>query len=320
MNTIHSLSPAKVNLTLRVYPRRADGFHDLDSVVVPLGFGDDVALEKAEVTALEIAGDGVALGAMPEDIEQNLAVRAVRLLEAEVGYALPTRITIRKRIPLGGGLGGGSSNAGTVLRLMNTLWDLGISRERLAALGAQLGSDVALFVMDGTVHMTGRGDRVERLPMTGAQPLWVILVNCGCACPTGRVYGAFDKEGLTSKGDLWDNLSLFLRSGDTKGVGRLLVNDLQAPCFKAFPEVERCAEALRSAGCREVLLSGSGATVFGLVGSREEGERILQASTLEDYWRVCTQTLPDGVMAAHGPLTPIVMVRIHVGQPAASER
>ncbi len=313
------LSPAKINLTLRVFPKREDGFHDLDSVVVPLGFGDDVTLAKAAQTTLEMIGEGVNLSSMPEDVEKNLAVRAVRLLEREVGRALPTAIRIVKRIPLGGGLGGGSSNAGTVLVEMNRLWELRLSRERLAELGGKLGSDVALFVMDGTVRMQGRGEQVERLEMAGAKPLWVVLVNCGCECPTGQVYATFDKKGLTSEDDLCNNLAFFLQRGETKGVADLLVNDLQGPCFEVFPEVERCAQALREAGCRGVLLSGSGATVFALVDSREEGERILRDPAFAACWRVCAQTLPDGVMAAHGPLTPIVMVRIHVGQPAASE-
>lgn len=357
-------SPAKINATLRVLGRRSDGFHELDSVVVPLGLGDDVGLERAEGTSLEMVGEGVDLSAMPEDIERNLAVRAVRLLERAVGRALPTRLFIRKRIPLGGGLGGGSSNAAAVLRGMDALWGLGLGRERLCALGAELGSDVALFVLDGTVRMRGRGERVERLPMAGAKPLWVVLANDGSHCATARVYGALragalrphgddnddddDKVGaerpeetgeagaerlachrhcarhcsagaprprLTKRAAFCDTLLLSLRTGVAARVADGVGNDLEAPCFGLFPGVARTAEALRAAGCAGVTLCGSGATVFGLVGSREEGERALAHPALAGCWRACTQTLPDGVMAAHGPLTPIVMVRIHVGQP-----
>lgn len=101
-------SPAKVNLSLAVSGVRADGFHDLDSVVTLVTLGDDIYLERAEQVTLAISGEGVEVSALPTDLEQNLAVRAVRLLEAEVGYALPTAIRIVKRIPLGGGLGGGA--------------------------------------------------------------------------------------------------------------------------------------------------------------------------------------------------------------------
>lgn len=316
------LAPAKINLTLRVFPKREDGYHDLDSVVVPLAFGDGVTVERTERTALEVVPDGVDLGAMPEDPERNLAVRAVRLLERETGRPLPVRIRIVKRIPLGGGLGGGSSDAAAVLRETDRVYGLGLGRARLSELGAELGSDVPLFVADGTVRMTGRGERVERWAMEGAEPLWAVLVNCGCACPTGKVYGAFDADpgaacadNLTLRNDFCDTLRLSLRNGDTDGVARQLVNDLQAPCFSRFPEVARSAQALREAGCGTVLLSGSGATVFALVRSRKEGEKVLSAPALCGFRRVCAQTLPDGVMAAHGPLTPIVMVRIHVGQP-----
>ena len=339
-------APAKVNLGLRVLGTRADGFHALDSIVVPLGFGDDVELERASATALETVDGGVGLGALPEDAERNLAVRAARLLERAAGRPLPTRIRIVKRIPLGGGLGGGSTDAAAVLRGMNDLWGLGLSRGRLCALGAELGSDVPLFVLDGTVRMTGRGETVERLPMAGAKPLWLVLANDGTHCPTPQVYKAWDAgrpaeppaagacgaansispsahpprhapPGLTKGGELWDTLCFFLRMGGPSDVAGAVVNDLSAPCLGLFPGVARTAEALRAAGCRGVTLCGSGATVFGLVGSRAEGEGVLAHPALAGCWRACAQTLPDGVMAAHGPLTPIVMVRIHVGQPCS---
>lgn len=316
------LAPAKINLTLRVFPKREDGYHDLDSVVVPLAFGDEVTVERAERTSLETLADGVDLSGLPADPERNLALRAVRLLERETGRALPVRIRIVKRIPLGGGLGGGSTDAAAVLRETDRIYGLGLDSARLCGLGAQLGSDVPLFLADGTVRMTGRGERTERWDMRGAKPLWVVLVNCGCACPTGEVYGAFDADpgaacadNLTLRNDFCDTLRLSLQSGDTERASRQLANDLQGPCFSRFPEVARSAEALRAAGCGKVLLSGSGATVFALAPSREAGEKILSAPALGGYRRVCAQTLPDGVMAAHGPLTPIVMVRIHVGQP-----
>ena len=355
-------APAKVNLGLRVLGVRADGFHALDSVVVPLGFGDDVELEQAGETSLEAIDAGVGLGALPADIERNLAVRAARLLEREAGRPLPTRIRIVKRIPLGGGLGGGSTDAAAVLRGMNDLWGLGLPRERLCALGAELGSDVPLFLLDGTVRMRGRGELVERLDMAGAEPLWLVLANDGTHCPTPQVYRAWDEQengkqergggcgapphapaggsspctrgtpaacqsaqpapqatpsDLTRGGELWDTVRFFLRMGRPADVAEAVGNDLSAPCLGLFPGVARTAEALRAAGCMGVTLCGSGATVFGLVGSRAEGERALAHPALAGCWRACTQTLPDGVMAAHGPLTPIVMVRIHVGQPCS---
>jgi 4-diphosphocytidyl-2-C-methyl-D-erythritol kinase len=186
-------SPAKVNLSLAVSGVRADGFHDLDSVVTLVSLGDDIYLERAEQgVSLTISGEGVEVSALPTDLEQNLAVRAVRLLEAEVGYALPTAIRIVKRIPLGGGLGGGSSNAATVLKGVNELWNLGLSVERLCELGAELGSDVALFLLDGTVRMRGRGERVTRLNLPDARPLTLVLVNDGTHCSTPQVYRALD--------------------------------------------------------------------------------------------------------------------------------
>ncbi len=376
------LSPAKINLTLCVSGLQADGYHALDSIVIPIGLVDEITLEKTEPgerSAIEVISETVDLSAMPEDGEKNLAMRALRLLEKEVGRALPTRIRIKKNIPLGGGLGGGSSNAATVLRGVNELWKLGLSRERLCELGAQLGSDVALFILDGLVRMRGRGEIVERLDATGMEPMWIVLANCGEHCSTPAVYRAFDaiiesrrreplamrNEQLTiqpsplQKDPLWQQLyglnapeeevylvhedasgviqtsklpnfqtsnltegdeichtlCFFLRAKELIAVATLLRNDLEEPCYDLFPRVAETAEALEAAGCAGVGLCGSGATVFGLVTSREEGENALARPALSGCWRACVQTLPDGVMAAHGPLTPIVMVRIHVGQP-----
>ncbi len=313
-------APAKINLTLRILGTRPDGYHALDSVVVPLSLTDAVTLEKAQATTLAVTSEAVDLTALPDDPEKNLALRALRLLEREVGRTLPTQILIEKQIPLGGGLGGGSSNAAAVLRGADELWGLGLGINRLCELGAELGSDVPLFLLDGTVRMQGRGEQVARWPMAGAAPQWIVLANCGTHCPTPQVYRAFDAlaardETLTNRGAFCDTLRLSLQSGECARVAEAVFNDLERPCFEHFPEVAQTAEALRVAGCTGVTLCGSGATVFGLVQSREEGEEVLAHPALAGCWRACVQTLPDGVMAAHGPLTPIVMVRIHVGQP-----
>lgn len=314
-------SPAKVNLTLAVMAPREDGFHALDSLVTPLTLCDEIVLEIAETTSLVLTSDTVDLSEIPEDIEKNLAIRAVRALEAYCGRSLPTAIRIEKRIPLGGGLGGGSSNAATVLRGMNTLWNLGLSQTILCQIGAKLGSDVPLFVLDGTVRMRGRGEIVERIALPKAKPLTLLLVNDGTHCPTPQVYRALDdyrKKNnicLTNGVGFCNNMRLSLQKGELNAISQWIFNDLEAPCFQLFPHVAKVAEAMRAAGCLGVTLSGSGATVFGLLPSPIEGEKALTHPALAGYARACVQTLPDGVMAAHGPLTPIVMVRIHVGQP-----
>lgn len=321
-------SPAKVNLSLAVSGLREDGYHGLDSVVTLVSLGDDVTLERAAETTLEVVSDTVDLQSMPQDCERNLAVRAVRLIEQSVGRVLPTAIRIVKRIPLGGGLGGGSSNAATVLKGMNELWHLGLPLDTLCALGAQLGSDVPLFLQDGTVRMCGRGEQVERLNLSGAPSLCLVLANDGTHCPTPQVYRGWDVrhpgvenfsyKGLTDGDVFCDNLRLSLQKGKVTDVATWVFNDLEAPCFDQFPGVRGTAEALQSAGCDGVLLCGSGGTVCGMVASAEVGERVLAHPALAHCWRASVQTLPDGVMAAHGPLTPIVMVRIHVGQPCPS--
>ena len=153
---------AKINLTLEVLGTRPDGYHDLRSVVTTIPLHDDVELLDApagEVT-VEMEGDGMEVPRVP--CEANLAVRAARALQEACGVARGVHIRIVKRIPVGAGLGGGSADAAAVLNGLNEMWGLGLPKERLCAIGAEVGSDVPALVLGGTVLMEGRGERVRR--------------------------------------------------------------------------------------------------------------------------------------------------------------
>ena len=237
---------AKVNLTLEVLGMRPDGYHELRSVVAPIPLHDDVTLADApagEVTA-EMTGDGVEVPDVPN--EANLAVRAARALAAATGVARGARIRIVKRIPAGAGLGGGSADAAAVLNGLNELWGLDLPKERLCAIGAEVGSDVPALVLGGVVLMEGRGERVRALdagerrarPTTGG-PRFVLRVPPVNAS-TARVYAEF-------------------RETD-RGKCR---NDLQPAACRLYPAIAETIAEMEAEGLEGVQMSGSGSAVFG---------------------------------------------------------
>lgn len=301
-------APAKVNLTLEILGVRPDGYHDLSSVVVPTGLADTVELRPlppGRGVTLEVAADGVTMGAIGP-VERNLAVRAARLVIARKGVGAGVAIRIAKRIPIGGGLGGGSADAAAVLNGLDLLWGLGMTEGERMALGAELGSDVPAQVAGRAVHMEGRGERVTPLfggaagEACGIRRIPVVIANPGIAVSTAEVYANCNGR-LTSRAGIYYNVRSSLHRGDVCALAQNLFNGLEAGVFACHPEVARLAGLLRSAGALGVLMSGSGASVFGIVGDEAHGKRIM-AGLPGDVWCRLTAILPDGVMAAHGPL------------------
>lgn len=299
---------AKVNLSLEIFGRRPDGYHDLRSVVTPVALADRVTLtlEGAGVALAVHAAPGVDLGKIGPD-EENLAFRAARLLQTRHGAPDGVRIDILKRIPIGGGLGGGSADAAAVLTGLNQLGRLGLSRATLRALGAELGSDVPALIHGGAVVMRGRGERVASIVAGVQRPIsgyWMVIANPGVFVRTCDAYRqCCSTGGLTGRPNTYKNIRSSVRNGDVHGAAAALFNGLERGVFAAYPETARLAARMRDAGGLGVLLSGSGASVFALVRDEIHGEdvrRKLGASV----WSVLTKTLPDGVMAAHGPLEP----------------
>jgi len=229
---------AKINLTLKVLGVRPDGYHDLQSVVLPVPLHDDVLLESADDVTVEMPGD------IPPVC--NLAWRAAQALRRVTGCARGARIAIVKRIPAGAGLGGGSADAAAVLNGLNALWGLGLPKERLCAIAAEVGSDVPALTRGGPVLMEGRGERVTPLaesPLAGF-PLpdlsRLVLRTPPVFVSTPEVFRAFRDED--------------------RGLG---ANDLQPAACRLHPEIAAALAALAAEGCTGVMMSGSGASVFG---------------------------------------------------------
>ncbi len=303
---------AKINLYLEVLGKRENGYHDLRSVVVPISLHDTIVLEPSDT--IETVFDEIDLppGGCLElpDSDNNLATRAARALKEAVGYPGGVRIRIAKRIPFGGGLGGGSANAATVLRGLVDLWDVTIQESELLALGATLGCDIPALLHGGAVLMEGVGERVRGFdlgtPTTSDGKWWLVIANPGFCVSTADIYAKHDLS-LTSGAPLYINAVSALEGGDIGSAGQGIFNSLQATVVRKYPLVGMIVDHLDQAGALGALVSGSGASVFGL--ARDEAHAEAMAASVEQeldgtVWTRVVTLLPDGVMAAHGPLTP----------------
>ena len=252
---------AKVNLTLEILGVRADGYHDIRSIVAPVSLADDVTLEPADDIALSIhASRGVLEHMGPK--EDNLAFRAAQLMRDVAGRRDGVAITLVKNIPVGSGLGGGSADAAAVLNGLNEMWKMGLSREAIADIGADLGSDVPALTLGGTVLMEGRGERVVRehpCPM-----MHLVLAFPGVFVSTASVYASCGIALLTNGGQIVDNMRRAFSGGDVTAVAAALHNGLTAAAEALHPEIARAREAMQAAGALGVSMTGSGSCVFGL--------------------------------------------------------
>jgi 4-diphosphocytidyl-2-C-methyl-D-erythritol kinase len=270
---------AKVNLTLEVLGRRDDGYHALRSVVQPISLVDELELTEA---------DGISCDSGYED---DLCVKAARTLARVSGVTRGVRISVKKRIPVGGGLGGGSADAAAGLVALDEMWKLGKSRRELAEIGAAVGSDVPALVLGDTVLMEGRGEKVSQLAGDVAFPrLFMVLANPGVFCSTAGVFSACTPR-LHGDGSILYNMTNALRSGDWRKVADATMNDLEVPASALHPEISAVLGALKAAGARGVSMSGSGSTVFGFVPDEARGREIAALMNAEGYWAESVHTI-----------------------------
>ena len=300
---------AKINLHLEILGRRENGYHDIRSVVAPISLADTVVLEPADDigTVIEKCGAApVGEAAMPGS-DDNLATRAARVLQKHCGVKRGVRIRLQKRIPLGGGLGGGSADAAAVLAGANRLWQTGLSREALMRVGSQVGCDVPALVHGGMVLMEGLGEQVTPLSLGRADSpdgrWWLVVVNPGFCITTEDIYSRVTLA-LTSPGGAATSMVSALKDGDLRSVAQGFFNGLQETVVRKYPLVGMLVEQLRRAGALGAIVSGSGASVFGLASDEEHANNMVDAVAAADgtVWSRVVSLVPDGVMAAHGPL------------------
>jgi 4-diphosphocytidyl-2-C-methyl-D-erythritol kinase len=273
---VQALAPAKLNLALSVGKPDATGMHPISSWRLDLH--DELEIEAREDGSLSI----YAIVWHPEahrrtdidwSITKDLAVRAHQRLEAHVGRKLPVRLRLQKRIPVGGGLGGGSSNAAAMLRGLNELFSLGLSLEELAEIARPLGSDVPFLVHGGSAVVEGLGERLTHMPLP--PDTHVVLLLPEASCPTGPVYKAFD--ALRPDAALQpDRVREMAARGAAPGVAEPF-NDLAEPAMEVAPRLRGEREEIEELIDRPVHVSGSGSTLFFLANGAAEAELLAGA-------------------------------------------
>ncbi len=273
------LAPAKINLTLRVTGRRPNGYHDLDMRMVKLSLCDEIDIEAGEGDLIEISADSPHV---PNDASNSMW-KAVELLRRETGKNLSAKISIRKRIPVAAGLGGGTSDAASVLKGLNEKLDLGVSPRRLRELAVQIGADVPFFLAEGPQRVRGIGDILEP---TEIEPLFVVLMNPGFPVSTAHVYRWYDEEQEKKRGEV-------LTASKTDDNPRELENDLERVVIPRYPVLAKMKQELLKAGALGALMSGSGGTVFGLYdskASRDQGYEAILRIKKPEWWMCRTQS------------------------------
>jgi 4-diphosphocytidyl-2-C-methyl-D-erythritol kinase len=276
-------SPAKVNLTLRVLGKRGDGYHSIRSVLCPITLHDTVTFVPGGRKLVFHGGQGT-----PRD-ETNLALRAVRALQERTGVKHGIEIRIVKRIPIAAGLGGGSSNAATVLRTLNDLWETGLSGAELEEIGLSLGSDVPFFIRGGSCLVGGRGEELEVLPRRGR--LELVLVCLPVKVSSKWAYDHVPTELTRSSGST-SMVKVALASGRVDLLAPHLANDLQAAVEHEHKVVAEARKRLRAAGLLGAIMSGSGPTVFGIAADAESADEAV-AKVEAPGWKVLRVSSPD---------------------------
>jgi 4-diphosphocytidyl-2-C-methyl-D-erythritol kinase len=267
-------SPAKINLCLGVGPVRDDGYHPLATVYQAVGLYDEVVLRPSDTEQLTVSGEGVDVAGVPTDAE-NLALRAVRVLGEHHGVELTVALHIHKRIPVAGGLAGGSTDAAAALVGADALFELHTPRAALLELAAGLGSDVPFCLIGGTAMGSGRGETVTPV-MTRGQYWWVIVPDDG-GLSTSAVYAEFDRltDGSTvPEPEIPDELLAALRAGSSERLGAVLANDLQDAALSLRPELAGRLRCGREVSAQGALVSGSGPTTVFLCEGPEHADQV----------------------------------------------
>ena len=276
-------TPAKVNLGLHVHGKREDGFHELETIFQMVSLFDDVELELLS-SGIKLECD---MPGIPTD-DTNLVCKAALLLrKAYQVEGKGVSIRLKKKIPFGAGLGGGSGNAAGVLMGLNRLWDLNIDREKLFTLAAELGSDVPFFLTSPCALGKGRGERLKVLE--SCSKFQVLLVFPGFPIATSWVYQNLRLK-LTKRPNNISILRKNLSLSNITSLGSQLYNDLESVVIQKFPEVKVVKDELWAWGALGVLLSGSGSTVFGIFDDPEKAQ-VACASLNGDWERVVTETI-----------------------------
>lgn len=266
--TLKLLAPAKINLSLEVLGKRSDGFHEVRMLMAGVSLADELTFKPAK--GLELACDlkGLDCG------EGNLVLRAARALQKASGCTDGAHIALKKRIPLGGGLAGGSTDAAAALKGLNELWGLGLSREALRKIAATFGSDIPFCIDSGWALATGRGEKLT--PLSLRRKLHFVLVNPGFEVSTKWAYQSMG--GLPkNRRNLSKAAFEAVQDKDLLALEKAAVNDLESVTAGRFKEIGALKEALLAEGAQIARMSGSGPSVWGLFKDENAAEKACEA-------------------------------------------
>ncbi len=283
-NTFTFPSFAKINWNLRILGKRADGYHEIRTLLQTVSLHDNLSFTLQEDPEILLSCNDRQV---PAD-ESNLVHRAALALRNNFGIKSGVKIALQKRIPVQGGFGGGSSNAAVTLLALAHLWKLTVNVSELSEVAAGVGADVPFFFYGGCALATGIGTTLSPLPDQPAIPLLIVAPNAKVS--TSEAYAALRLSALTTPAS--DSILAFSRgAGNSKdsdqwSVPSELANDFEQVIFDIEPEIARAKKALLQTGARAALLAGSGSSVFGIFDSREAQQRALQEIRVESGWRV----------------------------------
>lgn len=297
-NEVVASAPAKVNLSLGVGQVRRDGYHPLATVYQAIGLYDEVTVRPAGSPEhrLSVAGDGVDVSAVPTGAT-NLALKATTLLAARHGVDEGVEMVIRKRIPVAGGLAGGSTDAAAALVACDALWETRTPRDEMHAIAAKLGSDVPFCLDGGTAIGSGRGEVVT--PAMARGHYWWVIATSAQGQSTAEVYREFDRmhgDRHVPEPTIPDELMSALRGGDVEKLGLALTNDLQAAALRLRPELERLLTVGLENSAHGALVAGSGPTCLFLA----EGEA--HAAQIDWALRQDAEVERDTILFAQAPV------------------
>ncbi|NCD19926.1 MAG: 4-(cytidine 5'-diphospho)-2-C-methyl-D-erythritol kinase [Actinobacteria bacterium] len=283
-------APGKVNLYLAVGPLQPDGYHPLANLFQAVDVQEDITATASPTLSLTVRGRGEDL---PTD-HTNLAIRAAHLLADHAGVPARAHLTIHKRIPVAGGMAGGSADAAGTLVALNRLWNLHLDPAALRSLGAQLGADVPFCLMGGTAMGLGRGDVLTPVVSRGSYTWLIVTQHEGLSTP--RVFAEFDSRRCTppARPIIDERFVRALAEGDTAYVAMNARNDLATPALSLHDGARQVYEAARAHLALPTIVSGSGPTIAVLCPDDDTAE------SLGEY--ICEHTMAESAFVAHGPV------------------
>jgi 4-diphosphocytidyl-2-C-methyl-D-erythritol kinase len=275
MTDLERLSPCKVNLVLNVLGKREDGFHELETVMLPVPLHDRLHLSRTASGIVMTCSDAD----LPVDAS-NLVVRAAHAFFARIGKGAGVRIHLEKNVPMQAGMGGGSANAAVTLTALNELFDQPLDVAVLHEIAADLGSDVPFFLEAGPALASGRGERIARLaPFELLSGKAMAIVHPGFGVPTGWAYGEFAKhsELLNGRKGRAEELVATLISEQSGLAFEQFYNVFEQPVFSKYPVLQLIKQGMKDGGAVAALMGGSGSAVFGIFDRAAEAECAVQA-------------------------------------------